>query len=149
MLRHLAFAAAVCGLLSNPVLAQEDGVDTFVLPAFQGMAVSQAPEAGLGVCFGPEAKDALDCAVAQCMTESGLGEADCAPNLWCFPHGWAADIFIQHNEGPHWHKFVCDRQSREQLDALVAMECAPDYLMECAAVRIWDPEGNELLGPAE
>jgi hypothetical protein len=133
--------------LTLPVAAQEDeGVDTFVLPAFSGVAVAQAPEAGLGICFSPLVDDGISCAQQQCMAESGLGEADCAVNLWCYPAGWVADIFMQHAEGPHWHKVVCDQQDQESLEALVALECAKDYLIECSAVRIWDADGTLVFG---
>ena len=142
-----AALAALSLLVVHPVAAQEDeGVDTFVLPAFNGVAVAQAPEAGLGICFSPLVEDVLSCAQQQCMAESGLGEADCAVNLWCYPAGWVADIFMQHAEGPHWHKVVCDQQDRASLDALVAMECAKDYLIECSAVRIWDADGTLVVG---
>ncbi len=142
-----AALAALSLLVVHPVAAQEEeGVDTFVLPAFNGVAVAQAPEAGLGICFSPLVEDGLSCAQQQCMAESGLGEADCAVNLWCYPAGWVADIFMQHAEGPHWHKVVCDQQDRASLDALVAMECAKDYLIECSAVRIWDADGTLVVG---
>ncbi|CAN7634208.1 hypothetical protein LJR016_004864 [Devosia sp. LjRoot16] len=151
MLRMSMFAAAVLGLLSTPVLAQdavdgEEAVDSFVLPAFNGIAVSQAPEAGLGVCFGPFAADAMDCAVAQCVQQSGLSPEECSPNLWCYPHGWVADIFMQHNEGPHWHKFVCDQNDQMSLEAIVTTECAKDFLLSCELVRIWDNEGQQVFG---
>lgn len=146
MISKLLFVLALGGLLATPVLAQDEAVDNFVLPAFNGIAVSQAPEAGLGVCFGPLAEDAISCAVNECMKQSGLGEADCAPNLWCYPHGWVADIFMQHNEGPHWHKFICDQQDQASLEAAARLECAKDYLMECQVVRIWDRDGQQIVG---
>jgi hypothetical protein len=148
MLRHALPCLALLGVLAAPTQAQDEGVDTFVMPAFKGIAVAQAPEAGLGVCFSPEAADGIECAQAQCMAESGLGIEDCAATLWCYPHGWVADIFMQHNEGPHWHKFVCDQQSREVLEAVIALECQADYLMGCSTVRMWDPEGAEVLDTA-
>lgn len=149
MPRRILFLFSTFAVLAQPVQAQDEGVDTFVMPAFKGIAVAQAAEAGLGVCFSPEAADAIDCAQKECMDQSGLGIADCAANLWCYPHGWVADIFMQHSEGPHWHKFVCDQQDRETLEALVAFECDKDYLIECTAVRIWDPEGAEVLQAAQ
>ncbi len=145
MFRYALFAVAAAGLLSAPVLAQE-GVDTFVLPAVSGIAVAQAAEAGLGVCFGPLLSDAAQCATSQCMQQSGLGEDDCAVNLWCYPHGWVADIFMQHSEGPHWHKFVCDQQNRQSLEAAVELECAKEYLAACEIVRIWDYDGQQVFG---
>jgi hypothetical protein len=146
MLNHSLFLAAVAGLLASPVLAQDEGVDRFVLPAFNGIAVSQAAEAGLGVCFGPLLADTAQCATSACMQQSGLGEADCAVNLWCYPHGWVADIFMQHSEGPHWHKFVCDQQDRASLEAVVQVECAKEYLSACEIVRIWDNDGQQVVG---
>ena len=138
---------AISIFLALPVAAQDDeGVDAFVLPAFTGVAVSQAPEAGLGICFSPLPEDGMTCAQQQCMAESGLGEADCAVNLWCYPAGWVADIFMQHAEGPHWHKVVCDQQDLASLENLVAIECDKDYLIECTAVRIWDADGTLVLG---
>jgi len=146
MFRFSLFAAATAGLLATPVFAQDEGVDTFVLPASNGIAVSQAAEAGLGVCFGPLMSDATQCAVSQCMQQSGLGEEDCAVNLWCAPHGWVADIFMQHSEGAHWHKFVCDQEDRQSLEAVVKLECAKDYLAACEIVRIWDNDGQQIFG---
>jgi hypothetical protein len=143
-------AATLCAitiLLFAPAAAQDDeGVDAFVLPAFNGVAVAQAPEAGLGICFSPLLEDGASCAQQQCMSESGLGEADCAVNLWCYPAGYVADIFMQHAEGPHWHKVVCDQQDRASLDAAISLECAKDYLIECSAVRIWDADGTLIVG---
>lgn len=145
-LRAVALFATMALLLS-PVAAQDDeGVDAFVLPAFNGVAVAQAPEAGLGICFSPLLEDGISCAQQQCMAESGLGEADCAVNLWCYPAGFVADIFMQHAEGPHWHKVICDQQDRTSLEAAIAVECARDYLIECSAVRIWDADGTLVLG---
>ena len=146
MFRSVLFLAATAGLLAAPVLAQEEGVDSFVLPAFNGIAVAQAAEAGLGVCFGPLLADATQCAVSQCMQQSGLGEEDCATNLWCYPHGWVADIFMQHSQGAHWHKFVCDQQARASLEAVVKLECAKDDLAACQIVRIWDNDGQQVFG---
>jgi hypothetical protein len=128
-------------LLAVPVLAEDAAP-----PAWNGIAFSQAPEAGLGVCFDTDAAAALSCAQAACMAESGLGVEDCGQDFWCKPHGFAADIFVQHTEGPHWHAFVCGAADRQELDALVAVRCDADYYIECEAVRVWSDEGEELLG---
>lgn len=108
-----------------------------------GIAVSQAPEAGTGVCFAEDAKSGFACAQAQCAEEGGYLE-DCQPNLWCLPAAWSIDIFMQHQEGPHWHDFSCGWQTREQAEAAVEIKCAADWLIECAAVRIWTPDGEEI-----
>jgi hypothetical protein len=146
MLRLLLVALIALGLLSAPVLAQEGTEEEFVMPDFKGMAVSQAPEAGLGICIGPDAAATMQCAQEACMTESSLGELDCAVNLWCYPHAFVADIFMQHREGIHWHEILCGQNDREILDRLIATTCDRDYLIECGAVRIWDHDGNEVLG---
>jgi hypothetical protein len=139
MLRHLAFVAAVTGCLAAPVLAQDDP------PPFAGMAVAQAPEAGLGVCFSVDAAEAMECAQHECMEQSGLGELDCAVNLWCYPHWWAAQIAVMHVEGIHWSKVICDANTREKLDAAIAFYCDDETYMECVAMRIWDPDGTAVL----
>lgn len=107
-----------------------------------GIAVSQAPEAGTGVCFGDSADTAMACARKKCMAESGLGAADCPRVLWCFPAGWSADIFMQHREGFHWHDYLCGWDSREKLQSAVALKCKSDFLIECSAVQIWSPDGK-------
>lgn len=140
-----AFLAAVPALLALPVVAQDD-VDAFVLPAFNGVAVAQAPEAGMGVCFSPLMEDAASCAQRQCVAESGLGVEDCAVNLWCYPAGWVADLFMQHVEGAHWHKVICDQQDLASLEAVIAVECAREYLVNCQAVRVWDADGVLVVG---
>ena len=53
---------------------------------------------------------------------------------------------MQHAEGPHWHKFVCDQQDPASLEALVKLECAKDYLIACEAVRVWDADGQQISG---
>jgi hypothetical protein len=137
MFRHLAFAAATCGVLASPALAQDSG------PA--GLAVAQAAEAGLGVCFGLDAAGTMECAQSECMMQSGLGAEHCAVNLWCYPHGWTAQVAVMHVEGIHWTKFICYELSREGIDAAVAAHCANDMFMECFAVQIWDHDGNKQL----
>lgn len=143
ILRMTMLAGATASLLATPVLARNDE-----MPGFQGLAVAQAPEAGLGVCFGPD-KSAIECAEQKCMDESGLGIEDCAANLWCYPAHWSGDVFVQHAEGLHWHDFECGWLSREKLEAAIALICDEEYIIECEAVRIWDPEGNEALGLVE
>lgn len=114
-----------------------------------GIAVVQAPEAGLGICNASDMESGLDCARMECIEQSGLTENECVVDLWCQPALWSADIFMQHTEGPHWHQVICGWQDREHLEAAVALRCDSDYLIECSAVRIWDPEGNEIAVEAE
>ena len=139
MLRHSVFAAATAALLLTPVLAQ-DGP-----PPVAGVAVAQAPEAGLGLCFGLDLAGTAECAQNECMEQSGLGAEDCAVNLWCYPHGWVAQVAVLHTEGIHWTKVICDEFDRETLDRAVALYCDSEYYAECFAVRIWDREGSVVL----
>ena len=139
MLRALPFTLAVMGVLAAPVVAQDD------MPVFAGMAVAQAPEAGLGVCFSTTPEEGMECAQHECMEQSGLGAEDCAVNLWCFPHGWAGQVAVLHVEGIHWSKFFCDEMSRESLDAAIALYCDQEMYAECTPMRIWDRDGNAVL----
>ncbi len=139
MQRLIACAAAAAALMLSPVLAQDDP------SPLAGIAVAQAAEAGLGVCFGLDMAETAQCAQNECMEQSGLGAEDCAVNLWCYPHGWAAQIGVLHTEGLHWTKFVCDEFTRESLDRAVALYCDSEFYAECTPVRIWDPEGTAIL----
>lgn len=109
-----------------------------------GLAVAQAPEAGIGVCFGDDATEAIDCAQAMCAAESGLPLDHCTPQIWCGNALWAADIFMQHEEGPHWHDYLCGWASRDQLQAAIDLKCDSPWLIECTPVAIWTPEGVEI-----
>lgn len=110
-----------------------------------GFGVSQAPEAGTGVCFGDNADSTMACARKKCMAQSGLSAADCPRILWCFPAGWTADIFMQHREGIHWHEYLCGWDSRETLQSAVDLKCKKEFLIECSAVQIWSPEGRPQM----
>ena len=142
MIRRAVFLLASGLVLAAPVLAQDEGFDPLPLA---GIAVAQAPEAGLGVCFGLDAEGTMQCAQSECMEMSGLGEEDCAVNLWCYPHGWTAQVAVMHTEGPHWSKFLCDMGSREEVDLAVKVFCDKEYYAECLPVRIWDWDGNVVL----
>jgi hypothetical protein len=133
------FAVACTGWIMMPAIAQDD------LSTFAGMAVSQAPEAGLGVCFATTPEEGMECAQRECMEQSGLGEADCAVNLWCYPHGWAAQVAVLHVEGIHWSKFFCDHMTREELDGVIALYCDSEMFSDCLPVRIWSPDGETVL----
>ncbi|MEX0347215.1 MAG: hypothetical protein AB3N20_19995 [Rhizobiaceae bacterium] len=111
----------------------------------QGIAFSEAVEQSSGVCFGDNPVDAMQCARDKCAA-GGAEARDCLRVKWCYPAGWSADIFLQHQEGPHWHEYLCGWDSRESV--LRAAEVACDrslrsYLIECSAVRLWSPEGVE------
>jgi hypothetical protein len=139
MWRNILLGIAAAGCLTSAALGQDD------IPALAGMAVAQAPEAGLGVCFAITPEEGMECAQRECMEQSGLGEADCAVNLWCYPHAWAAQVAVMHVEGIHWSKFFCDHMTRQELDAAIALYCDADMYSDCLPVRIWDPGGAAVL----
>ena len=115
----------------------------------QGVAFAQAPEAGLGVCFGADAAETMQCAQDACVAESGLKAADCVVSDWCYPARWSGDVFVQHVEGVHWHDFACGWETRAQLETASMLGCAADYIAGCDMVRIWDPEGTQILGEVD
>ena len=113
----------------------------------QGIAFVQAPEQGSGVCLGATPEEGFACAVAQCM-ESGARDEDCIRTNWCQPAGWSVDIFVQHQEGLHWHEVVCGLPSEAVAKATALHVCdrsERDYIIECSAVQVYDPEGKETV----
>jgi hypothetical protein len=136
-LRTIAAAAAVISM-SSAALAQ-DGPG--------GIAFAQAPEQGSGVCTGASMDEAFSCAVAQCM-ESGAADEDCLRTNWCQPAGWSVDVFVQHQEGPHWHEIVCGLPTENIAKSVGEAICdrtERDYLIECSPVQVYDPEGAPQL----
>lgn len=110
-----------------------------------GIAYVQAPEMSSGTCTGKDAKSAFACARKQCIDGGGTDE-DCVDIAYCFPARFSVDVFVQSQEGAHWHEFYCGWDSKEV--ALAAAEVACDkekrpYLMECAPVLIYDEDGNQ------
>jgi len=111
-----------------------------------GIAFVEAPEQGGGVCFGKNAAEGFQCAMDQCL-ESGAYAEDCYEIKWCYPSGWAADIFKQHREGNHWHDYLCGWDSEADLDAAIKIACegsSAEYLIECSAVYKWSPDGTRI-----
>ena len=110
----------------------------------KGIAFVQAPEQGGGVCVGATPEEGFSCAVAQCM-ESGATDEDCIRTNWCQPAGWSVDVFVQHSEGPHWHEVLCGLPTQAIAEAAAVHLCdrgQRDYLIECAVVQIYDPDGK-------
>ena len=135
-LHHIALLAAC---IAAPQAAAQDG------PA--GIAFVQAPEQGGGVCTGATMDEAFSCAVALCM-ETGAADEDCLRTNWCQPAGWSVDVFVQHREGPHWHEVACGLANRAIAEAVGEAICdreARDYLIECATVQVYDPEGAAMM----
>ncbi|WP_334193053.1 hypothetical protein [Pararhodobacter sp.] len=125
-------------LLPLPALAQ-DGP--------RGIAFVQAPEQSSGVALGRTPDEAFAAATAQCVEGGALAE-DCLRTNWCYPAGFSIDIFAQHREGPHWHEVICGLPSREAGEQVAHALCdtaARPYLIECALVQVYDPDGTALL----
>ena len=113
----------------------------------EGIAFVQAPEQGGGVATGATPEEAFDKAVAQC-TESGALAEDCFKTNWCEPAGYSVDVFVQHAEGPHWHEIVCGLADEQLARAVGETLCdreVRDYLIECAVVQLYDPDGTALM----
>ncbi|MFZ2099683.1 MAG: hypothetical protein WAU86_03870 [Oricola sp.] len=113
----------------------------------KGIAFVRAPEQGGGVCMGATPEEGFSCAVKQCV-ESGAADEDCIRTNWCQPSGWSVDIFAQHSEGPHWHEVICGLPSEAIARAAAAHVCdrsERDYLIECAVVQVYDPDGNKQM----
>lgn len=112
----------------------------------QGIAFVEAPEQSSGVCFSDNADRGFACAKQKC-TENGTSASDCLRVKWCYPASWSADIFLQHKEGIHWHQYLCGWSSREDIEAAVELTCngsQKEWLIECAMVQLWDPEGSQI-----
>ena len=112
-----------------------------------GIAFVQAPEQGSGVCLGSTPEEGFSCAVAQCM-ESGAADEDCIRTNWCQPAGWSVDVFVQHQEGLHWHEVICGLPTEGIARKAAEAACDPaerDYLIQCSMVQMYDPEGSEQI----
>jgi len=111
-------------------------------PAQAGVAITQAVEQGGGICAKDNAADAFECAKAQCM-ESGAMKDDCLEMSWCLD-GQTVDVFMQSNEGNHWHEYYCGWKDRKTAINAGKLACNADRkkdLMECAPVQIIDDKG--------
>jgi hypothetical protein len=132
---HLLVIAA---LAASPVSAQ-DGP--------KGIAFVQAPEQGSGVCVAATPEEGFACAVEQCMAD-GARDEDCIRTNWCQPAGWSVDIFVQHQEGIHWHEVICGLPTEAIAQAAAEAACDPaerNYVIECSVVQVYDPEGKEQI----
>jgi hypothetical protein len=116
------------------------------LAQLMGIAFVEAPEQGSGLAMAALPEEAFEQATQACMETGALAE-DCYAVTWCFPAGWSIDLFQQHREGPHWHAFHCGLPDRETALAVAATICEAGlkgYLIECAPVRLIDPEGTQF-----
>lgn len=113
-----------------------------------GIAFVQAPEQSAGTCVGGNLDKAFTCAREQCAKQEGVEPGDCLRVKWCYPAGWAADLFVQHKEGIHWHDYLCGWNSREDLLAAIRVRCegsSREWLLECTVVKAWDNGKEEQL----
>jgi hypothetical protein len=111
-----------------------------------GIAIVQAVEQSGGVCTGPTAAEAFECAKDKCVA-GGAAREDCLEMTWC-QSGWAVDVFMQSTEGPHWHEYHCGWSTRAEAEAAGELACNPErktQLMECATVQIYDPDGKAMM----
>jgi len=136
--RHLLPMIVILGISAVPARAQES----------VGIAFVQAPEQSAGTCIAGNMDKAFACAKAQCASQDGVSAGDCLRVKWCYPAGWAADLFVQHKEGIHWHDYLCGWGSKEDLLAAVKVRCegsSKEWLLECSVVKAWDNGKEEEL----
>ena len=131
----LAPVILALNILVSPALAQEGP---------QGVAISQAPEAAIGICFGDDAAKTIACAQNDCMTQTGFEAIDCPVTDWCYAAGWTLDVFVQSKEGLHWHEYSCGWATREQAELSAKIICQPDWILGCMPVILWSPEGERI-----
>jgi hypothetical protein len=112
------------------------------------IAFAQAPEQSGGVGIGATVTEAIAAAMAECVA-GGAPEENCFITAACEPAGWSVDVFVQHQEGPHWHEMHCGLPDEVTARAVAATLCdaeARPYLMECALVQVVDPAGVRVMG---
>ncbi|QQA44039.1 hypothetical protein [Pelagovum pacificum] len=115
--------------------------------AAQSVAFAQAPEMSNGTAFAATVGEAIDQAVAQCV-EGGAMEEDCIVTTACADAGYSIDIFLQHQEGIHWHETFCGLADQPVAEAVAESVCDSTlrpYLIECMLVQVWDPDGVPLM----
>ena len=117
---------------------------SFAQDSIQGIAITQAPEAATGICYGEDASQTIACAQADCVAQSGLKTEDCFLTNWCAPAGWTLDVFLQSNEGLHWHEFSCGWSTRKQAELSAKIICQREFIRMCTPVVVWSPEGQRI-----
>lgn len=140
-MRTMMFGAAALMLAAGAACAQASG-------GLQGpvaFAAAQAAEAGTGVCFGAGATETMQCAVDKCVAQSGLMAEDCGVQAFCSSAQWSADLFMMHEQGIHWHDYLCGWGSEPQLHSAIQAKCSGQGLVECSAVTVWNPAGEEQI----
>jgi hypothetical protein len=136
-MKSLAAALIVLAFLCGAAQAQDGPM---------GIAFVQAPEQGAGTCIANNPDRGFACAKEKCVA-AGAPASECLRVQWCYPHMWAADVFVQNQEGVHWHEYLCGWDSRETLEAAVAVKCDRTlraYLLECSVVEMWSDLGEAV-----
>ncbi|PLX35893.1 MAG: hypothetical protein C0606_17540 [Hyphomicrobiales bacterium] len=135
-------------MMRSAVVALFAGILALAMPAGafaqEGIAIVVAPEMSAGVCRAGNPEAGFACAREKCAAEPGVEAGDCLRVRWCYPAGWAADIFMQHKEGLHWHDYLCGWSGAKQLRAAVKAACDNEYLRECSVVQAWDADGKTV-----
>lgn len=113
----------------------------------KGIAFVQAVEQGGGVCMADTPERGFTCAVKECTT-GGAAHEDCLPMAWCKPAGWSVDVFLQHNEGVHWHEVSCgwaEKSLALRAASVICDQTVRQFIVACMVVQIYDPEGKPQL----
>ena len=111
------------------------------------IAYAQAAEVSGGVGTGATIEAAIAAARADCVAGGARAE-DCLITAACEPAQWSVDIFVQHQEGPHWHEMLCGIADEALVAGVVAAVCdgaARPWIMECALVQVRDPFGKARM----
>ena len=113
----------------------------------KGIAIVQAPEQGGGVCVAETAERGFACAVKKCAV-NGIRAQDCIKTQWCHNAGWTVDVFLQHNEGVHWHETSCGwatKTAAEKAAVVICDQKERQYVVGCRLVQIYDPNGTPQI----
>lgn len=134
ILRPAALAVLALAFVAAPATAQS-------------IAIAQAPEQSSGVGFGTTIEEAIAGAKSECVAGGAMAE-DCFVTTACDHAGWTADFFVQHTEGNHWHETFCglpEEGSPQLMEQVVCDRESRPYLLECALVQVWSPEGTAQM----
>jgi hypothetical protein len=113
----------------------------------KGIAIVQAPEQGGGVCLAETPEKGFACAIKKCAV-NGIRAQDCIKIQWCHNAGWTVDVFLQHNEGVHWHEASCGWATKTAAEKAAALMCDQkerQYVVGCILIQIYDPNGNPQI----
>ena len=147
MVRGRTAAARAAGLLAGMVAGMGAGLvaggGAVAQERAGAIAYAQAVEQSGGVATGATLDEAVAAARADCVAGGALAE-DCLISAACEPAGWSIDVFVQHQEGPHWHEMICGIADEAMIEGIAAAVCereARPWIMECALVGVRDRAG--------